>query len=269
MNDTNRSHPVSDTIDRYRQELLALYQQRTETTAPMSQLPRNEPPAASPLPENNWLDERYPLPDFRQDRAALTAQTETNDASPDQTSAEVSPTTDAPTAPDVLSTPDAPPAEEVPTFPYTDEDLNGEVPFPQEPTAPPAIGESPFVGYLRVFVFSGNGAEPLPQARVTVSRREGDGEVLYASAETNRDGFTPVLPLPSVNPELTMRPDVKEPFVAYDILVSADGFSSALHENVPVYGNNYVTQPVSMVPLLPGEDSSVVRQYRSNGPANL
>ena len=158
--------------------------------------------------------------------------------------------------------------EQEPTFPYTDEDLNGQPPLPQDTPAPPAEGEAPFVGYLRVFVFSGGGAEPLPNARVAVSRPQGDSETLFANVVTDRDGFTPVIPLPSVNPALTMQPGTAAPYVPYDIEVTADGFISSIYKNVPVYGNTYVTQPAAMVPLIPGGDNST-RTFDSGGPANL
>lgn len=158
--------------------------------------------------------------------------------------------------------------ETEPTFPYTDADLNGQPPYPQDTTALPSEGEPPFVGYLRVYVFGGNGAEPLSGARVAVSRPEGNGETLFANVSTDEDGFTPVIPLPSVNPALTMQPGVATPYVLYTIEVTADGFTSATYENVPIYGNTYVTQPAAMVPLIPGDDNPT-RLFDSGGPADL
>ena len=141
-----------------------------------------------------------------------------------------------------------------------------ETPAPSE--APP-LNESPFVGYLRIFVFTANGAEPLAGARVTVTRPGEGGQVLYANAVTDIDGFTPVIPLPTVDPAFSLQPDGPQPFVAYDIRIAADGFRPAVHENVPIYGNNYVTQPVSLVPLLPGEPEEDASLFQSGGPANL
>lgn len=194
----------------------------------------------SPQPsEEAWLDEQYPLPDIERDRAALTA-----------------------------ATPNEPP-NDAPVFPYTDADLNGEVPRGDDTPAPPAIGPSPYVGYLRVFVFTGQSAEPLQGATVTVTREQGESDELYATATTDGDGFTPILPLPSVNPALTMRPDIPTPYIAYDIRVDALGFQPVIYENVPIYGNNYVTQSASMLPLVPGQDPTIPRVFRSGAPTNL
>lgn len=168
-------------------------------------------PPAPPKTEN-WLDTRFPEPDFLRDREAIAIS--------------------AATAPD-------------------------ETPEPSP--------ETPFVGYLRVFVFTGEGAEPLEEARVTVSR---DG-VSYANVTTDRDGFTPVLPLPSVDPALTLTPGNLNPYTAYDITVNAAGYQGVRHQNMPVYGNNYVTLPTPLYPLLPGEDPDSMQDFQSGGPSNL
>lgn len=191
------------------------------------------PPPPNPEPDpqpTNWLEEQYPLPDIERDRMSqVIAEPPASPASP---------------APD-------PPAE------------------PVTPLPAPPIAESPFVGYLRVFVTTGNGAEPLPGVQVTVSRPIEEEEVLFASATTNGDGFTSVFPLPSVDPALTLRPDAGQPFVFYDIGIKADGFTPVLYKNVPVYGNNYVTLPVTLVPLLPGVTEGTTQIILSSGPADL
>ena len=142
--------------------------------------------------------------------------------------------------------------------------------LPQEQPAPPApepppIAETPFVGYLRVFAFTGDKAEPISGALVVVTKNE----TRYANTVTDRDGYTQVIPLPSVNPELTLSPGVTAPYVTYDILVTAEGFRPVRHENVPVYGNNYVTQPVALLPLVPGNSPNTVQDFVSGGPTNL
>lgn len=143
-------------------------------------------------------------------------------------------------------------------------------PAPQTPTESPSPSTPPpFVGYLRVYVFSGDGAEPLEGARVAVSRRDAEGEVLYANATTDRDGFSPVIPLPTVDPALSMQPDNGVPYITYTILVNAAGYTPSEYSDVPVYGNTYVTQPAAMVPLVTLDGSDDTRRFRSGGPTNL
>ena len=135
----------------------------------------------------------------------------------------------------------------------------------EAPPPTPPIAESPFIGYLRIFTFTAEEAEPIEGARVAVTR---DG-ILYGNAATDRDGYTPVIPLPTVNPALTLQPGGPQPYVPYTIQITADGFRPVIHENVPIYGNNYVTQPVALLPLLPGADPEEEQGFISGGPANL
>lgn len=192
--------PSPALVEQYRRQMMAMVSQGTP----------------QPAAEENWLDDRFPEPDFSRDRAAQPPM--------------------EPPMPDTASESETPP-----------------------------IAETPFVGYLRVFVFTGDGAEPLAGAQVTVSR----GDTVFANTVTDQDGYTQVIPLPSVNPELTLTPGSTTPFVTYDILISANGFRPAFHKNVPVYGNNYVTQPVSLLPLVPGDDPNTMQDFTSGGPANL
>ncbi len=243
MERSENTHRVQELIEQYNRELMELYRRQTP------------PPSPSPEPTKTdaWLDEQFPLPDIERDRAEVGATMQPAD--PQQPSQEEPETTE--------------PDTDVPTFPYTDEDLGGEVPRPEEPTTPPEEGPPPHVGYLQIFAFTGNEAEPLPGAQVVVTRTSGDTELLYANTVTDRSGLSPVIPLPSVDPSLTLQPGNAEPYIAYNVQVSALGFSPVLFENVPVYGGNGVTQPAALVPLIAGDNGDIPRVFRSRGPADL
>lgn len=262
MQTTDNAQKVSDIIARYQQELMAMHKRQKPIPPP------TESPAAEPVAVSR-LDADYPLPDISRDMAALAAVPVPTPTAALAAEEPPVPTPDESPIPEESAVPGESPAPETPAYPYTDEDLNGQVPRAENAPAPPQETAA-YTGYLRVFVFTGNTAEPLPGARVTVTRpADGEGDVLFASTVTDRDGFTPVIPLPSVSPALTLRPDIPHPYVAYDIRVTADGFLPTLYENVPVYGDNYVTQPAAMVPLLPGQDRNDSRTFSSNGPADL
>lgn len=253
MDQQPKPAPNPSVIEEYRRQLMALHRQ--QSPAPAAQPPTQ----AAPPPEQDeaWLEEQFPLPDLERDRAAMPLP-------PGQPPMEQPP--EVPPRPEGTLPPYRPPqGDPQPTPPRPPQDD----PPPAEPDSPSTPPESPFVGYLRVFVFTGGGAEPLPEARVTVARSRDEGETIYANLQTNRDGLTPVIPLPSVDPALTLRPGTGQPYTAYNIRVSLEGFSTAEYTNVPVYGNNYVTQPVPLYPLLPGEDPDTVRRYQSGGPTNL
>ena len=189
------------------------------------------------------LDDEFPLPDIERDRQVLaTAAT---------------PTPPPPVPPSMTPPPPVPPVQ------------------PQAPVTPPPPPESepaPYVGYLQIYAYTGSTAEPIEGAQVFVSRDNNGDSLLYAATVTNRSGLTPVIPLPSVDPMLSMSPETAQnglPYVAYDIQVSALGFTPIRFENVPIYGGNSVTQPAAMLPLIAGENPDLPRVYRSGGPTNL
>ena len=154
--------------------------------------------------------------------------------------------------------------------PHIEQDKATIAPPPSDPTPQP-VSPPPadFVGYLRVFAFTGGGAEPIAGARVIVTQPTEGTPTIFANLTTDRDGFTPVIALPSVDPALTLRPGVAQPYVTYAVHVTADGFQPVEHRNIPVYGDNYVTQPVAMTPILPGKDADTTQEFTSGGPTNL
>lgn len=155
--------------------------------------------------------------------------------------------------------------------PNIQRDKEAMAPLQTAPTPPstPQADTPAFVGYLRVYAFAGGGAEPIAGARVVVTRPDGDGQTVYANLTTDADGFTPVIALPSVDPALTLRPGSVQPYVTYAVRVTADGFQPVEHRNIPVYGDNYVTQPVAMTPILPGQNADNTQEFTSGGPTNL
>ncbi len=239
MNENNRDQ-TRRLIEEYNRQLMAVYRQSSPPTAP-----GKSSPSAATATDTAWLEENFPLPDIERDKQAIVSDTQPMDPS--------------------LTTPQP----NDPQFPYTDDDLRGEVPRANEASSPPSEVESAYIGYLRVFTFTGQSAEPIEGATVAVTRPQADGQELYATTITNADGFTPALPLPSVSPALTMRPDIPNPYIAYDVRVSAPGFRPVIYENIPVYGNNFVTQSANLLPLIPGQEANDPLVVRSGAPTNL
>lgn len=253
--DPARSIPVKELIERYNRELMETYRRQT-----------------SP-PPTTWLDTEFPLPDIIRDKERLAEGNPTQEIS--------SPFRETASQPKSESSSSASQANQIPIprFPYSDADLHGEVPIapppafsvspPAENTAPSAAQDkAPYEGYLRVFVYTGQTAEPLSGARVTVSRDLEDRTQLYANTVTDRDGQTPIIALPSVDPARTLKPGGIKPYISYTIRVNADGFRTAIYEDVPVYGGNSVTQSAGMYPVIPGGDNTPLI-FRSGGPTNL
>lgn len=255
MDNKNGVHNVHELIERYNRELMNTYRQQQPT------LTREQ------------LDREYPLPDIARDRQALAAAAPVTPAPSTPPQQSSPPTVPEPPQQPPQQQPSPSAALEMPQQPLQQSSPSTVPEPPQQPVDPPQEAESaPYVGNLQIYAYTGSTAEPIEGAQVFVSRDNGEGSLLYSSTVTDRSGLTPVIPLPSVDPMLTMSPEAAQgglPYIAYDIQVSALGFTPIRFENVPIYGGNSVTQPAALLPLIAGDNPDLPRVYRSGGPTNL
>ncbi len=124
-------------------------------------------------------------------------------------------------------------------------------PVPPRPAPPPPEPVSPpsFTAPLQVWVTSANGAIPIPDALVLVTREENGETVVIASRITNDSGLTEPVILPAVDPALTLQPGTAIPRIVYDVSVSAPAHYRAVTTDIPLYGGIPTQLPVSLIPL--------------------
>lgn len=165
----------------------------------------------------------------------------------------------------------APPySREIP-YPST-EDV---VPLTQirEEGAPPEKPAEPYprnaVGFLLVQVFSARGVLPVEGATVTVSGTENGKPVLYHTVFTDRSGLSPLMSLPAVSAQLSMKPGAYQPYTTYTVRVQKDGFYPVENTRVPIYEGIVARQPVNLVPLPENQREGEPQIFPENGPADL
>ncbi len=148
---------------------------------------------------------------------------------------------------------------------YNQELLNlqqraGNPPPPPAPPAPPAPPPSPqptppptppttFTPPLTVRVTSANGAIPIPDALVVVTREENGEMVVEASRITNNSGLAEPVILPAVDPVLTLQPGNTIPRIVYEVTVAAPDHYRTRISGIPLYAGIPTELPVSLVPL--------------------
>ena len=119
-----------------------------------------------------------------------------------------------------------------------------------EASAPlPATEHSVFTAPLTIRATSANGAVPIADALVIVTREENGQEVVQASRLTNQSGLTEPVILPAVDPALTLTPGNAIPSLVYDVTVAAPDYYRARIRSIPLYGGIPTELPVSLVPL--------------------
>lgn len=113
------------------------------------------------------------------------------------------------------------------------------------------LRQNPKIGFLKMQVFTARGAIPVQGAQVTVSRRIGEGDHVFSSALTDRDGLIAPIPLPAPDRSLSEEPESQGepvPFATYNIRTEYPGHITVENFNVPIFDGIVSIQPVSMTP---------------------
>ena len=113
------------------------------------------------------------------------------------------------------------------------------------------LRQNPKIGFLKMQVFTARGAIPVQGAQVTVSRRIGEGDHVFSSALTDRDGLIAPIPLPAPDRSLSEEPESQGepvPFATYNIRTEYPGHVTVENFNVPIFDGIVSIQPVSMTP---------------------
>lgn len=154
----------------------------------------------------------------------------------------------------------APPQRPAPTPPPSD----------PNPTPPPApVSSSSFTAPLQVRVTSANGAIPIPDALVIITREENGETIVEASRITNDSGLAEPVILPAVDPALTLQPGNNIPRIVYDVSVSAPAHYRAVVTDIPLYGGIPTELPMSLVPLPEFADDPEQEIRYNTPPINL
>lgn len=160
-------------------------------------------------------------------------------------------------------TPPARPAP--PTPPPSPQPTPPPAPQPTPPPAPPTTFTAP----LQVRVTSANGAIPIPDALVVITREENGEIIVEASRITNDSGLAEPVILPAVDPVLTLQPGNNIPRIVYEVTVAAPDHYRARISDIPLYGGIPTELPVSLIPLPEFADDPQQEIRYTTPPINL
>ena len=125
-------------------------------------------------------------------------------------------------------------------------------PLPDLPDYPAAHSENSVdadgsgMGFLQVITYTARQATPIAGARVTVFRPSAKGDILISSGETNDDGKTPLLSLPTGT---ASGGGFAAPFSLYNVSVTAEGYMPRNYLPAQIFDGITALLPVEMVPL--------------------
>jgi len=140
---------------------------------------------------------------------------------------------------------------------------------PTPPVPPPLASPTAFTAPLTVRVTSANGAIPIPDALVIITREEDGETIVEASRITNDSGLAEPVLLPAVDPTLTLQPGNNLPRIVYEVTVAAPDHYRARISDIPLYGGIPTELPVSLVPLPEFADDPQQEMRYVTPPINL
>ena len=124
-------------------------------------------------------------------------------------------------------------------------------------------------GELIVKLVTRFSASPIENGTVLISKDEEDGETLVKSLVSNRDGETNKISLPTVKAEESQNPGVKNPYAAYSIRASKEGFFTIDSVNVPIFDGQVAIQTVEMIPLPEDYQGKTILKSNDTGSITL
>ena len=108
------------------------------------------------------------------------------------------------------------------------------------------LSQNPSFGTLIFQVTGGQGAFPVPDAVVTLSKMLHDNLSLSVTVRTDESGKTEPLSLPAPSKVLSQSPNNGIVYAAYDAKVTAAGFLPTEIRNLPVFDGITTIQPVNL-----------------------
>ncbi len=108
-------------------------------------------------------------------------------------------------------------------------------------------------GYLVVNASTASDAIPIVGAVVTVSQLTDGRDVPFVILQTDVDGRTDKIQLPTPPPGNSLTPNPTGPsYALYNIEITKDGYYSSNSLNVPVFAGVTSIQPIRLIPVISG-----------------
>lgn len=108
-----------------------------------------------------------------------------------------------------------------------------------------------FEGGFAVRAYSSNAVIPVPDAQVSVTKTDEDGNIrLVAILKTDKSGLTNVFKLPAPDIINSLSPDgIGKAYETYDVTVYQPFYYTTDVKNVQIFDKNFTTLPVELIPL--------------------
>lgn len=138
------------------------------------------------------------------------------------------------------------------------------------------LSQNPGIGALRVQVFSGQQAIPIPNAEVTVTKEFSDGQKVFFDGITDISGIVDNIELPAPSREISESPQPRGdgvqmllPYLQYNVMVTEARHRPQEYTNVAIFDGIKSIQPVRMTPVQFANGGNEIIVYPEMEPNDL
>ena len=126
--------------------------------------------------------------------------------------------------------------------------------------------ETGYKGLLQVNVVNIQNNFPIENARITITYK-GEPDSTVERLQTNSSGQTEQVALSAPPLELSLEPQILQPYSEYNLLVEAEGFDPLVVSGTEILADSTALQPVAMTPLgeVPPEDAVIIPDHTLYG----
>lgn len=117
--------------------------------------------------------------------------------------------------------------------------------------------QNPSFGKLLFQVTSGQGAFPIAEAKVVITKNLTDGYALSITTATDESGRTQEFSLPAPDKSLSQSPGGKDVFAIYNAVITAPGYTTVAVQEIPIFDGITTIQPINLSPELNCEKEEV------------
>ena len=127
------------------------------------------------------------------------------------------------------------------------------------------LEQNPDFGTLIFQVSGGQGAFPVADAAIVITKNIDDRHTISISTTTDESGKTEPFSLPAPSRERSQSPGGGVVFAAYQATVSAPGFVKTEVRDIPVFDGITTIQPVNLTPDI-GQPPNAVEEIEDKEP---
>ena len=112
------------------------------------------------------------------------------------------------------------------------------------------LRQNPSNGFIKVQAYSGQGALPVKDVKIRVTKEIGGDEILFLEDITDESGKTEAKSLPAPDASLSQQPNQSQqplPYTTYTLTAESPNYTTLIKRDLPIFPGVISIQPLEML----------------------